>query len=295
MRIQTIERINAKIQRNEACVRTEIDLLAAADPTPPDIVIVTFSCDLRGTSCMLLVPIAERGAFTRAKSITLDSVMAFPGPAPNERLGVVDTQLFAEQARDVAAAVAAGDILLKLLRNQPIRAVCTSIEGNVYDRSFRLEELEYARLISYNCALPARKFPAGGSNLMETLEVGSKIFVNGGLGVMIGPGTRHSEETPSLSFSVDIFGMRPPYVIGGAGAGSPLLTIGIPLAVTSEPVLVGIQAYVRELARTRYAHYPNEATLAEQIKSSIQSGDLRLTDSHYPVFTGGPPDRMRKD
>ena len=93
----------------------------------------------------------------------------------------------------------------------------------------------------------------------------------------------------------DIFGMRPPYVIGGAGAGSPLLTIGIPLAVTSEPVLVGIQAYVRELARTRYAHYPNEATLAEQIKSSIQSGDLRLTDSHYPVFTGGPPDRMRKD
>ena len=241
----------------------------------------------------------QNGAFSRgAKSITLDGVPAFPGPAPNERLGVVDTQVFAEQspAATQPVTVSGDDILLMILKNQVIRARCVSVEENVYERSFRLEELEYARLVSYNSDLPARKFSGIRSRLafQDALSIGSKIFVNGGMGVVIGSGTRHSPEAPSLSFSVDIFGMDPSYVDAGTNSRALPLTIGIPLPVTTDAVMESVRAYVQELGRTGYEHSRNEMTITERIKSSIQRGDLLLTDSHYPVFAGPQPDSTRK-
>ena len=291
MSVQTIERINEKIRHRDVRVCTEAELIremaGASVVGSPDVVVVTFTCSLRGISCMILVPVAERGVFTRAKSITLDGVPGFPGPAPNERLGVVDTQFFAENraTQSLPVSVSGADILLRVMDNRTIRARCQSIEGGVFERSFRLEELEFARLVAYDTGVPAVKF-SGESlpALLRYVSVGAKIFVNGGMGTVIGCGMRHRPEAPSLSFSVDMFGMDPLYLNEAATSASATLTVGIPLPMSSDEILHGLRGYVKGLERSGYKHSNHEMRLGEQIKQSMLEGKLLLTNSQYPVF-----------
>ncbi len=291
MSAQTIERINEKIRCGDVRVCTETELMreTAGAPTAgaPDVVVVTFACGLRGVSCMILVPVAERGVFTRAKSITLDGIPGYPGPAPNERLGVVDTQFFAGQgaAAGLPVAVSGADVLLRVLGNRTIRARCLSIEGGEYERSFRLEELEFARLVAYDTEVPALKFT--GESLpafLKSVSVGAKVFVNGGMGTVIGCGMRNRPEAPSLSFSVDMFAMDPLYLNEAATSASATLTVAIPLPMSSDEILHGLRGYVKGLERSGYKHSNHEMKLGEQIKQSMLEGKLLLTNSQYPVF-----------
>ena len=56
----------------------------------PDILVIATQAAASDTGCLFLVPVASRGAFTRAAILGLNDVHGFVGPAPNERLGVID-------------------------------------------------------------------------------------------------------------------------------------------------------------------------------------------------------------
>ena len=100
---KSIEEINERLAAGKANVCTEVELWQqlkeGAEPSSIDleVLITAFSSSIRGSAAMVLIPVAERGVFTRARKIWLNGVQGHPGPAPNERLGVVDTLVFADQ------------------------------------------------------------------------------------------------------------------------------------------------------------------------------------------------------
>ena len=102
MNIRTIEDINKKIENGNATVLTaeEISNLVRDGETPKaeDVdVVTTGTCGIMsGTVAVLHVPVADPGAFKKAKSISLNGVPGFPGPCPNEWLGSVDLVIIME-------------------------------------------------------------------------------------------------------------------------------------------------------------------------------------------------------
>lgn len=160
---KTIERINQKIAAGEAKVLTEgevsesMRLGTSLLATDLDVVTVAFRSAMTGSAVMLLVPVAGRGEFTRAKRIWLNGVEGFPGPAPNERLGVVDTLIFSERSnRDNSVVYTGADLILDLLDGSSIEVECLTEEGATYVNSFCLSDLQFARMYIYNSYIPSQ-------------------------------------------------------------------------------------------------------------------------------------------
>ncbi|MCE5335340.1 MAG: hypothetical protein LLG06_12225, partial [Desulfobacteraceae bacterium] len=201
---QTIWEINEKVRKGDASVMTEMEVAGLLrDEVKPasidvDVVTFAFSSSIRGCSAMLLVPVAGRGVFTRARKIWLNGVPGYPGPAPNERLGVVDTQIFSDQTvSGQSGAIPAGtQLLIDVLEDREIQAECLSEEGDTYHSKFRREELEFARMVTYNTFLPPRlNFEPKqlGKACSSPICVGNKILLNRSTGIVIGSGTMSRE------------------------------------------------------------------------------------------------------
>lgn len=143
-----VSAINRKIAAGEAVVLTERELRTAAGNggsgmPEADVVVVACRADISGTSAMMVVPVAERGVFTRARKIWLNGVPGFPGPAPNERLGVVDTLVFADQ-QGKDGNYHGADLLADVIGGKEIAVECLSVEGNTYHGSFTMDRIQFA-------------------------------------------------------------------------------------------------------------------------------------------------------
>ena len=265
--MKDVSLINERILAGKAAVFTERELEEAA-PALSDVDVVTLSCPtaVSGSSAMLVVPVAERGVFTRAARIWLNGVRGFPGPAPNERLGLVDTLFFAdEHGKD--ADYSGARLLRDLVERKEIGVECVSVEGDTYAGAFTMDDVQFARMYVYNAFLPAA---AGG--FLAAIGSGSRMLLNGAQGMVIGCGTRGSTDAPSLSLTAEMFEMDAA-LIGENGATNSL-ALAVP--VLDQAVLDGLLAWP-----------PDGGPGSTRLKDLILAGDFLLTDTdmHLPVLT----------
>lgn len=261
------------IQENEGFRISDVDVVTTASQSP-----------ISGTAAMLCVPVAERGTFTRAKKIWLNGILCFPGPAPNERLGLVDTQIFADQrASNKESDYNGAGLLLDIIKRKEIQVECLSVEGDAYESSFTLDQLEFARMYLYNCFFrnPCSKNRtcSKGSHL-ETIRAGSKVLLNKATGIVVGCGTRSSAESRSLSLAADMFEMAPEYMTESEAADIRN-TIAYAVPVLSENVLSDLADCLREkiLMEPVCDLHGLEETAAEYLKQLIRSGEFLLISS----------------
>jgi len=293
--MSSIQEINERCRAGKALVMTEHELwrrLRSGEPQPhPDVVVFAFSASMRGAAAMILVPVTGPGVFTRAETITLGGVPAYPGPAPNERLGVVDAQLFADEAlKDDAPGVAPAGarVLLDVLANREVPVECLSIEGDTYHSTFRREQIDFARLVTYNTFLPARlNRPSAGRPPahLDTIRVGGTIFLNRAQGIVIGDGTRNMPGRASLSLSADMLRMDAGCV--RLAAGEALQSVAIPVPVTDDAVLADICRCLAEIpeGQADVILPASDRETAEYVRGRIAAGECVLTSS--PQHLGG--------
>jgi uncharacterized protein (DUF39 family) len=290
---RSIQEIKERCRRHEAVVLSEAELWerlqGGAAPQRPDIVVFAFGASMRGTSAMLLVPVAGKGVFTRAETITLGGVPAYPGPAPNERLGVVDAQLFADQSgeSDGPEDMPAGTrVLIDMLGNRDIPVVCHSAEGDEYRNAFTLDGIEFARMVTYNTFLPARLNTAPDAQPpahLGMIRVGSTIFLNRAPGIVIGAGTRNAPGKASLSLSADMFDMDPASI---RKQGSEALhSVAIPVPIVNDAVFADVKKVLGAIPADRAMDMLPAADreAAAFVRDRILAGDAVLTGSTLPV------------
>lgn len=260
-----IPEINARIMAGEATVLTAAELgRETADHA--DVVTIAFQAPLSGSSAMLVVPVAGRGVFTRAAKIWLNGIQGFPGPAPNERLGLVDTLIFADQkSKDAESKYSGSELLADIVEKKEIKVECISVEGDTYESEFTIEQVQFARMYVYNSFLPTS--PSGAH--FATIRTGSRVLLNKAQGTVIGSGTRSSPERRSLSLTAEMFDMDSSLLRGDGGGVSNSVALAIP--VFDGTVLASLIAWSEEHGGA------NDA--AEHLKELIQSKEFLLTDS----------------
>lgn len=275
--------VNERIRAGKVVVRTleQVCRSASEGGELQDTVVVSaaFVTGIAGTAAMLCVPVAERGVFTRAAAITLNGVRAHPGPAPNERLGVVDALVFADEcAQSVNRPYDGAALFIDLLRGNSIQVECRAVEGTTHRNALRLEALDFARLYVYNAVVPAG--PAIPTGLLDALHPGARIVLNGSHGIVVGTGTRHRAGAPAFSLAADLHGMDPELMSGSDG-GRPQHTLALAVPVRNGASIAGMVGWANSSARDALL-CPTALDAAARLQRLVQEGRFLLTEAGVP-------------
>lgn len=274
--MKTITEINRKIHDGTASVLTAQEfkelVRSGRRPKLSDVDIVTTGTFgvMSGTLAVLTVPIGPRNLFERADRAWLNDVPAFPGPCPNERLGVVDLIIYGTSY--AGHSYGGGHLFRDLVSGKTVHAEIES-GGKRYGNDITLDDVSFARLVSTRgafrnyqafinrssskvstifsaCGLegPDAEIsvcgcgdinPLENDPHMRTLGIGSKILLNGTTGYIMGQGTRSSPERPNLAAFADMRGMIPAMMGGMKTSHSPecLTSFAVPIPVLDQHVL----------------------------------------------------------
>ncbi|HHN81948.1 MAG TPA: methanogenesis marker 16 metalloprotein [Methanomicrobia archaeon] len=269
--VKSIEEINKRIEKGEAVVYSAEELKGllreGEDVSPSTVdVVTTATCGIMsGTVAALTVPVAEKGAFRKAESFWLNGVPAYPGPCPNESLGIVDVMLYGTSYANMEYG--GGHVLRDLVEGKEIE-VRVEADGNIFENHVTLDDLVYSKLLTTRGAFknyvafvngepepvktifsvtglkgPYKEVSVSGCGevnpiendpLLSTIGVGTRILLNGGRGYVIGQGTRSTPEKPNLSVYGDLRGMESKYMGGFKTSKTPecITSVAVPIPVT---------------------------------------------------------------
>ena len=289
---KSITNINGKIKDGTAIVLTDTEFVqeiqngSELNLIDIDVVTTAFCAETSGTAAMIGVPVAERGVFTRAKKLWLNGVLGYPGPAPNERLGLVEGLFFSSKMSNNREDNYSGAQLIRdVIRKEEIQVECLSVEGDIYMTTFTLDQADFARMYVYNSFFSKLCSKSKGSSRdrhLRTIKVGNKILLNKSPGIVIGCGTRSTVENRSLSLAADMFEMDPDAINGFESDRCVTLTNSVALAI---PVLtVGILNDLKECLKADQLPRLEDKThaenkIAEYLKHIIEKGEFLLSSS----------------
>lgn len=279
MSIRSIEEINQKIKNGDATVLTAEEVSKLVEegntPNPEDVdVITTGTCGIMsGTAAILHVPVSDPGDFKKAKSILLNGVPGFPGPCPNEWLGSVDMIIYGTAHSIYNDNYGGGFLFNDIVSGKEIEIEMESTDGDKIKSKTCIDDMGTAQMIGTRMAFknynsftnpsdekvssifhaidmegPFKGLSISGCGqlnplendpMMKTVCSGAKILLNGGEGIIIGKGTRSSNEKPNLMITGDMKNMDPHY-LGGfkTGSGPEIFdSVAAAIPILSEDVL----------------------------------------------------------
>lgn len=312
---KTVTEINQRLRRGEAVVLTAQEFKAGIRSgrryTPQDIDVVTTATRgiMSGTAAMFSVPVAARGVFLRAEQAWLNGVPAFPGPAPNERLGYTDVMVYGTSpSRDAPKRYGGGHLFRDLLEGKEILIEIVTEEGTHLARRFTIDELDFARMyntrnvfmnysafgnfkgdtpqqtiFSFRPMGPESGVTVIGSGEMNPLQndpsfrtigAGTQVLVNGAPGRVVGHGTRATAEKPNLSIVADMFQMDPRYMGGFiTSAGVEVLnSVAIPIPVLDDAVLETLSRCLDENIALPIADLSDRIAFAKATYADVWQG-----------------------
>ncbi len=208
--------------------------------------------------------------------ISINGIPAFPGPCPNEYLGIADLIVYGTAQSQTREQYCGGSLFRELVEGKPVEILAKSSEGEKVEKELTLEDMQYAKLMgtrqaikNYNAMLNCESYPVdtifsclpfepnkseltfsgcGALNPFQndpefqSLGVGTPLLVNGAIGYLIGPGTRNYVEKPNMMTIAPMIQMSPEYM--GAFKTSyglePICSIAVPIPILSERVFNNI-------------------------------------------------------
>ena len=204
--------------------------------------------------------------------ISINGIPAFPGPCPNEYLGIADLIVYGTTQSKIKNNYCGGSLFRELVEGKYVEILAKSSEGEVVERSISLKDMQFAKLLgtrqaikNYNAMINCENYPVNtifsslpfepnksqltfsGCGALNPFQndpefnvfgVGTPLLVNGSKGYMIGPGTRNYIEKPNMMTIAPFLDMQPEYM--GAFKTSyglePCCSIAIPIPILNERI-----------------------------------------------------------
>ena len=208
--------------------------------------------------------------------ISINGITAFPGPCPNEYLGIADLIVYGTAQSQTREQYCGGSLFRELVEGKPIEILAKSSEGEKIEKELTLTDMQYAKLMgtrqaikNYNAMLNCESYqvdtifsclpfepnkseltfsgcgalnPFQNDPTFQSFGVGSPLLVNGAIGYLMGPGTRNYVEKPNMMTIAPMIQMSPEYM--GAFKTSyglePICSIAVPIPILSERVFNNI-------------------------------------------------------
>ena len=208
--------------------------------------------------------------------VDINGIPAFPGPCPNEYLGIVDLIIYGTTQSQTINNYCGGSLFRNIVEGKQVEILAKSAEGETIKKEMRLEDMQFAKLAgtrqaikNYNAMINCETYnvdtifsclpfspnkseitfsgcgalnPFQNDPEFESFGVGSPVLVNGTLGYLMGPGTRNYIEKPNMMTIAPFEGMKPEYL--GAFKTSyglePICSLAIPIPILNEKILNNI-------------------------------------------------------
>jgi len=208
--------------------------------------------------------------------ISINGIPAFPGPCPNEYLGIADLIVYGTAQSQTREQYCGGSLFRELVEGKPVEILAKSSEGEKVEKELTLTDMQYAKLMgtrqaikNYNAMLNCESYPVdtifsclpfepnkseltfsgcGALNPFQndpefqSIGVGTPLLVNGAIGYLMGPGTRNYVEKPNMMTIAPMIQMSPEYM--GAFKTSyglePICSIAVPIPILNERVFNNI-------------------------------------------------------
>lgn len=262
---RSIDEIQGRIDGRTAKVMTasEFKGLPEGERRSVDVVTCGTFGIMSGTMAILTVPVASPGTFKRADSITINGVRGSVGPCPNESLGLVDCIFHGTAHRD--RSYGGGHLFKDMVAGKPLDVVVES-DGATYGRTVTLDDIPFARMVLTRGAFKNYTGFVNGSDSeyatifsgpepmgpglseasvsgcgsinplqndpgMRFIHHGASALLNGAPGMVLGTGTRSSEEKPNLSIEADMHRMDADYMGGFRTSAGPECLTSVAVAI----------------------------------------------------------------
>jgi len=208
--------------------------------------------------------------------VDINGIPAFPGPCPNEYLGIVDLIIYGTTQSKTIDNYCGGSLFREIVEGKSVTIVAMSAEGETIEKQMKLEDMQFAKLAgtrqaikNYNAMINCETYqvntifsclpfspnkteitfsgcgalnPFQNDPNFESFGVGSPVLVNGTIGHLIGPGTRNYIEKPNMMTIAPFEGMKQEYM--GAFKTSyglePICSIALPIPILNEKIFNNI-------------------------------------------------------
>jgi len=264
--VLTVQELIDRISRGEKVAFEDVDVVTTATKAL-----------MSGIAGIFSFRLSAPKKVRKFTEVSLNGIAAFPGPCPNEFLGIVDLILYGTALSKTKENYSGGTLFRDLVEGKAIEVVGKSIEGEEIERIITLDEMQFARMMGTRQAiknyfamvnptendvetifsvLPLEKnckqLTFSGCGAMnpfqndpnaEVFGVGTPILVNGCIGYIFGPGTRNDRLKPNMQTIADFKGMKPEYM--GAFHTSfgleNICSIAAPIPITNEKIFNAIK------------------------------------------------------
>lgn len=204
--------------------------------------------------------------------VSINGILTYPGPCPNEYLGIVDLIVYGTAQSKTQENYCGGSLFRELVEGKKIEIVASSSEGEEIKKEMTLEDMQFAKLMgtrqaikNYNAMINCETYkvdtifscqpfepdktqitfsgcgalnPFQNDPNFKSFGVGTPILVNGSIGYLMGPGTRNYIEKPNMMTIAPMLEMRPEYM--GAFKTSyglePICSIAAPIPILNEKI-----------------------------------------------------------
>ena len=273
-----ISEIKKKIENNTAIILTVQELIDQISEGKKikfeDVDVVTTATKglmsgIMGIFSFRLSPPKTLRKFTEVK---INGIPAFPGPCPNEYLGIVDLIIYGTSQSQTIENYCGGSLFREIVEGKPIEIIAKSAEGETIEKEMGLEDMQFAKLMgtrqaikNYNAMINCETYnvntifsclpfepnnteitfsgcgalnPFQNDPEFESFGVGSPVLINGNIGYLIGPGTRNYIAKPNMMTIAPFKGMKPEYM--GAFKTScglePICSIALPIPILNAEI-----------------------------------------------------------
>ena len=273
---RSIGEINRKLQNGEAVVLTASELCQevrdGSDIQFEDVDVVTAgTCGLMsGTYAVVSFQFCEPNRFVRAERLFFNGIEGYPGPCPNERIGLVDAVILGTRHSTKQSDYGGGHLFKEIVAGEPIEVEVVTDEGNTLKNTITIHEMPYAMLHGSRhafrnyvgfvnpgsepiktifCSQPLPPDYGGATACgcgelnpiqkdpgLRTIGIGTRVMLNGGIGYVQGLGTRSSIARPNLSVVADMHTMNPDFMGGFHTSAGPevIQTWAVPIPIIDE-------------------------------------------------------------
>ncbi|MFX1313380.1 MAG: methanogenesis marker 16 metalloprotein [Promethearchaeota archaeon] len=273
-----LSEIRKKIKNNTAVVLTAQELIDHISEGEKfrfkdvDLVTTATKALMSGIMGIFSFRLSPPKTLRKFTEVDINGIPTFPGPCPNEYLGIVDLIVYGTAQSKTRENYCGGSLFREIVEGKSLEIVAKSSEGENIKKEMKIEDMQFAKLIgtrqaiknyyaminceSYavNTIFSCLPFEPNKTELtfsgcgainpfqndpeFESLGVGSPILVNGNIGYLIGPGTRNYIEKPNMMTIAPMLGMKPEFM--GAFKTSyglePICSIAVPIPILNERI-----------------------------------------------------------
>ncbi|MHA1150276.1 MAG: methanogenesis marker 16 metalloprotein [Promethearchaeota archaeon] len=282
MKERTFSEINEKIENGTVKILTAQELLDQVSKgkiikfEDVDVVTTATRALMSGIAGIFSFRLSPPRTLRKFTEVDINGIPGFPGPCPNEFLGIVDLIIYGTAQSKTKENYCGGSLFRDLVEGKEVIIKAVSSEGEAIEKTMKLKDMQFAKLMgtrqaikNYNAMINCEPYHVdtifsclpfepdksqitfsgcGALNPFQndpkflSMGVGSPILVNGARGYLIGPGTRNYIVKPNMMTIAPLIEMKPEFM--GAFKTSyglePICSIAVPIPILNEIILEGI-------------------------------------------------------